>query len=167
VSGDFYRTGMGQKFFERTLPALVSELAQLRKAVAQLTKALGARGDAASDSDRERVLLVHRDADLLRALRSGLGDRYEVHVALTYVTGSELIKLHDFDAVVVYEDAAWPDGVSTLFTAASAMRADARCVRFGRTGEPAGAVADHSGADFVVDDADARSALRALTRILR
>ena len=49
---DFHRTGMGQRFFEKTLPDLVRNIARLAEGVERVAKLLEEQGAAAKDSPK-------------------------------------------------------------------------------------------------------------------
>ena len=51
---DFYRTQMGHRFFESTLPALVRELARLNDNIEKLTAALGREPRAAEPAHQSQ-----------------------------------------------------------------------------------------------------------------
>jgi hypothetical protein len=167
VSSEFFRTGMGQKYYEHTLPGLVREIGSLRAALADLTTTI-AQQSRAGMPNRRIVLVAHRDALLLRALSNAFKLQHEVHVTRTYATAIELLDLHKVDTIIVDRETGWQRAGPSLFDEARARYPEALCigVLHGKRAER-DAFGQRSGANVVLDDGYPVELVQALEGYLR
>lgn len=104
---EFFRTRMGHKFIEATVPRLVDEIGRLADHVAALNQSMGFRPDAHEDVGpraRPRVLIVDDDEQILRGLVRSLKQDHDVLLATSPAVALAMAEAHDLDAVVTDHD---------------------------------------------------------------
>ena len=104
---EFFRTRMGHKFIEATVPRLVDEIGRLADHVAALNQSLGSRPDAregVGPRARPRVLIVDDDEQILRGLARGLKQDHDVLLATSPAVALAMAEAHTLDAVVTDHD---------------------------------------------------------------
>lgn len=164
---EFFKTGMGHTFFERTMPELVRELGRLGGAIGTLEHAVTRLADRGVEPPRRRVLLAHRDRDILRSVRLALADRCEMHLARSYSVAEEILALHEID-ILVTELEPWHPAGAPLFDLARADGGATQCVLLVPGDEPEReALALRRGADAAIDDENVDRMIRGIERLLR
>lgn len=104
---EFFRTRMGHKFFEGTLPRIAQELGRLADSMAGLNETARAWLDdrgSAGPRRRPRVLLVDDEPRILQALARALKQEHDVLLATSLTIALALLDAHDLDAVITDHD---------------------------------------------------------------
>lgn len=100
LTTDFFRTRLGQRYYESTLPKLVDQIGRLAVEVAALNETLARPGvhKSVGPGARQRVLIVHDDEKILRGFARALKRDYDVLRATSPGVALAMTEAHALDS---------------------------------------------------------------------